>query len=129
MGFTFTHPPTSTFYIWLDLAKLPSPLDSGLVFFEELLKEKVIVVPGVRALYRFSAVSVSDDFEYSFSSTSIRHIDETCLIRPRITSFASRTARKCTRSKEVSMVSNASSSERTISSSKEKSFTTILAKT
>ena len=29
--------------IWLDLSQLPSPLNSGLVFFEELLKEKVIV--------------------------------------------------------------------------------------
>jgi len=39
-------PPTSTFYIWLDLADLPEPLNNGLTFFEELLKEKTIVVPG-----------------------------------------------------------------------------------
>ncbi|GAA6013860.1 hypothetical protein JCM10207_008215 [Rhodosporidiobolus poonsookiae] len=37
---------TSTFYVWLDLSKLPAPLNSGLCFFEEALKEKVIVVPG-----------------------------------------------------------------------------------
>ncbi|KAM0753086.1 aminotransferase [Meredithblackwellia eburnea MCA 4105] len=47
MGLKVHNPPTSTFYIWLDLSQLPSPLNSGLVFFEELLKEKVIVVPGI----------------------------------------------------------------------------------
>ncbi|GAA5820259.1 hypothetical protein JCM11251_005548 [Rhodosporidiobolus azoricus] len=46
MGFEVKNAPTSTFYCWLDLRGLPAPLDSGLVFFEELLKEKVIVVPG-----------------------------------------------------------------------------------
>ncbi|KAF8636506.1 hypothetical protein AX17_003320 [Amanita inopinata Kibby_2008] len=56
-------PPTSTFYIWLNLEKLPPPLNNGLVssflspffvivyvhqtFFEELLKEKTIVIPGI----------------------------------------------------------------------------------
>lgn len=40
-------PPTSTFYVWLDLSDLPHPLNSGLTFFEELLKEKTIVVPGI----------------------------------------------------------------------------------
>ncbi|KAK4702903.1 hypothetical protein P7C70_g3319, partial [Phenoliferia sp. Uapishka_3] len=43
IGLKVHTPPTSTFYIWLDLSQLPSPLNSGLVFFEELLKEKVIV--------------------------------------------------------------------------------------
>ncbi|GAA5950852.1 hypothetical protein JCM10213_006453 [Rhodosporidiobolus nylandii] len=46
MGFEVKNAPTSTFYCWLDLKSLPKPLDSGLVFFEEALKEKVIVVPG-----------------------------------------------------------------------------------
>ncbi|BGP40317.1 hypothetical protein JCM10449v2_004278 [Rhodotorula kratochvilovae] len=46
MGFAVKNPPTATFYVWLDLSDLPAPLDSGLVFFEEALKEKVIVVPG-----------------------------------------------------------------------------------
>ncbi|KAK4054461.1 hypothetical protein OIV83_000955 [Microbotryomycetes sp. JL201] len=46
MGLRVENKPTSTFYIWLDLSQLPPPLDSGLTFFEELLKEKVIVVPG-----------------------------------------------------------------------------------
>jgi len=46
MGFAVKNAPTSTFYVWLDLSELPEPLDNGLVFFEEALKEKVIVVPG-----------------------------------------------------------------------------------
>jgi hypothetical protein len=46
MGFDIPNRPTSTFYIWLPLANLPTPLNNGLTFFEELLKEKVIVVPG-----------------------------------------------------------------------------------
>ncbi|KAK0211786.1 pyridoxal phosphate-dependent transferase [Armillaria fumosa] len=40
-------PPTSTFYIWLNLEKLPEPLNNGLTFFEELLKEQTIVIPGI----------------------------------------------------------------------------------
>jgi len=40
-------PPNSTFYIWLNLEKLPAPLNNGLTFFEELLKEKTIVIPGI----------------------------------------------------------------------------------
>jgi len=47
MGLPVKNPPTSTFYIWLDLSDLPSPLNSGLVFFEECLKQKVILVPGL----------------------------------------------------------------------------------
>ncbi|CAF0802154.1 unnamed protein product [Didymodactylos carnosus] len=38
---------SGTFYVWLNLSHLPEPLNSGLVFFEECLREKVIVVPGV----------------------------------------------------------------------------------
>jgi len=45
MGFEIKNPPNATFYIWLDLRQLPQPLSSGMVFFEECLKEKVIVVP------------------------------------------------------------------------------------
>lgn len=40
-------PPQATFYIWLNLEKLPPPLNNGLTFFEELLKEKTIVIPGI----------------------------------------------------------------------------------
>ncbi|KAH9814321.1 pyridoxal phosphate-dependent transferase [Melampsora americana] len=47
MGMKVKVPPKWTFYIWLDLSDLPPPLNSGLVFFEELLKQKVIVVPGI----------------------------------------------------------------------------------
>jgi aspartate/methionine/tyrosine aminotransferase len=47
--------PDSTFYIWLDLTTLEPPLpedsaldiSNGLGFFDALLKEKVIVVPGI----------------------------------------------------------------------------------
>ncbi|POY75139.1 hypothetical protein BMF94_1770, partial [Rhodotorula taiwanensis] len=44
IGFDVWNPPQATFYMWLDLSALPSPLCHGLVFFEEALKEKVIVV-------------------------------------------------------------------------------------
>lgn len=47
--------PDSTFYIWLDLSTLQPPIPSssgvdisnGLSFFDALLKEKAIVVPGI----------------------------------------------------------------------------------
>ncbi|KAG9128523.1 hypothetical protein FRC07_005890 [Ceratobasidium sp. 392] len=47
MGLPVAIPPQATFYIWLDLRMLPAPLNDGLTFFEELLKEKTIVVPGI----------------------------------------------------------------------------------
>jgi len=47
MGLPVKIPPVATFYIWLDLSDLPNPLNNGLTFFEELLKEKTIVVPGI----------------------------------------------------------------------------------
>lgn len=40
MGLVVENPPTSTFYIWLDLSQLPAPLNSGLAFFEACLREK-----------------------------------------------------------------------------------------
>ncbi|RDB21198.1 Aspartate aminotransferase [Hypsizygus marmoreus] len=40
-------PPSSTFYVWLNLERLPEPLNNGLTFFEELLKEQTIVIPGI----------------------------------------------------------------------------------
>lgn len=40
-------PPQATFYVWLNLEKLPPPLNNGLTFFEELLKEQTIVIPGI----------------------------------------------------------------------------------
>jgi aspartate/methionine/tyrosine aminotransferase len=39
--------PAGAFYVWANLAKLLPPLDDGMNFFRECLKEKVIVVPGV----------------------------------------------------------------------------------
>lgn len=47
MGIDIDAPPQGTFYIWANLAKLPSPLNQGFSFFEACLKEKVIVVPGI----------------------------------------------------------------------------------
>ncbi|KAJ1025362.1 hypothetical protein NDA13_004175 [Ustilago tritici] len=47
MGLEVKIEPQATFYIWLSLASLPPPLNSGLVMFEELLKESCIVVPGI----------------------------------------------------------------------------------
>jgi len=47
MGLKVKVPPKWTFYIWLDLEELPMPLNAGLVFMEECLKEKTIVVPGL----------------------------------------------------------------------------------
>ena len=39
--------PCGAFYVWANLANLPAPLDDGMNFFRECLKEKTIVVPGV----------------------------------------------------------------------------------
>ncbi|KAK4502970.1 hypothetical protein PRZ48_006397 [Zasmidium cellare] len=47
MGFDLHYRPDSTFYIWLDLHKLPKGINDGLNFFQACLKEKVIVVPGI----------------------------------------------------------------------------------
>ena len=43
IGLEVTLPPVATFYIWLNLEHLPAPINNGLTFFEELLKEKTIV--------------------------------------------------------------------------------------
>jgi len=47
LGLKVEIPPVSTFYIWLNLDNLPPPLNNGLTFFEELLKEQTIVIPGI----------------------------------------------------------------------------------
>lgn len=47
MGLEVKNVPKSTFYIWLNLESLPEPLNNGLAFFEECLKQKVIVTPGI----------------------------------------------------------------------------------
>lgn len=39
--------PAGAFYVWANLSNLPEPLNEGLSFFKEGLKEKVITVPGV----------------------------------------------------------------------------------
>ncbi len=47
MGIAVDAEPQGTFYVWANLAQLPSPINDGLAFFQEGLKEKVITVPGV----------------------------------------------------------------------------------
>lgn len=47
MGIITDAAPAGAFYVWANLSKLPPPLDDGMNFFRECLKEKVIVVPGV----------------------------------------------------------------------------------
>ncbi|KAH8099553.1 pyridoxal phosphate-dependent transferase [Cristinia sonorae] len=47
LGLKVEVPPQATFYIWLNLEGLPAPLSNGLTFFEELLKEQTIVIPGI----------------------------------------------------------------------------------
>ncbi|SNX84403.1 related to aspartate aminotransferase [Melanopsichium pennsylvanicum] len=47
MGLQVKVEPQATFYIWLSLESLPPPLNSGLVMFEELLREKTICVAGI----------------------------------------------------------------------------------
>jgi len=47
LGIAVRWRPVSTFYVWADLSALPPPLNDGLVFFEECIKEKMICVPGV----------------------------------------------------------------------------------
>jgi aspartate/methionine/tyrosine aminotransferase len=53
IGFRIQDVPQATFYIWLDLTCLDPPLaaeasiSDGLNFFNALLNEKVIVVPGI----------------------------------------------------------------------------------
>jgi aspartate/methionine/tyrosine aminotransferase len=47
LGITTDAAPAGAFYVWANLSKLPAPLDDGMNFFRECLKEKVIVVPGV----------------------------------------------------------------------------------
>ncbi|HZV33448.1 MAG TPA: pyridoxal phosphate-dependent aminotransferase, partial [Verrucomicrobiae bacterium] len=47
MGITVDAEPTGAFYVWANLSHLPKPLNDGMKFFREGLKEKVIIVPGV----------------------------------------------------------------------------------
>lgn len=46
MGIGVDAEPAGSFYVWANLSKLPKPLDDGMAFFREGLKEKVIIVPG-----------------------------------------------------------------------------------
>ncbi|EEF57900.1 pyridoxal phosphate-dependent aminotransferase [Pedosphaera parvula] len=46
MGITMDAEPAGAFYIWANLSHLPKPLNDGMSFFREGLKEKVIIVPG-----------------------------------------------------------------------------------
>lgn len=69
--------PDSTFYLWLDLSGLPGKLKTALGFFQECLKEKVIIVPGIffdlnplarrelrdSPMFHFVRLSYGPDFE------------------------------------------------------------------
>jgi aspartate/methionine/tyrosine aminotransferase len=39
--------PAGAFYVWANLSRLPKPLNDGMNFFREGLKEGVIIVPGI----------------------------------------------------------------------------------
>ena len=45
-GMSCSADASSTFYVWANISKLPSPLNNSLSFFKEALKRKVITVPG-----------------------------------------------------------------------------------
>lgn len=45
-GLEIVNNPEGAFYIWAKIDSLPSLINDGMSFFEECLKEKVIVVPG-----------------------------------------------------------------------------------
>lgn len=75
LGIVVNSKPRGTFYFWADISNLPEPLNDGLSFFQEGLKEKVITVPGVffdvnpdrrRALQRyqnFTRISFGPEME------------------------------------------------------------------
>jgi aspartate/methionine/tyrosine aminotransferase len=46
MGIGVEAEPAGTFYIWANLEQLPAPLNDGMSFLKEGLKEKVITIPG-----------------------------------------------------------------------------------
>ena len=47
MGVTVDAMPHGAFYVWANLSDLPAPLNDGMSFFIEGLKEQVITVPGI----------------------------------------------------------------------------------
>jgi aspartate/methionine/tyrosine aminotransferase len=47
IGVRFACHPTSTFYCWGSLERLPEPFDDGMSFFRRALELKVLTVPGV----------------------------------------------------------------------------------
>ena len=47
MGIGVDAEPMGSFYVWANLSQLPGPLNNGMSFFREGLKENVIIVPGV----------------------------------------------------------------------------------
>ncbi|KAF5110087.1 hypothetical protein DV453_001069 [Geotrichum candidum] len=77
IGIHFKKVPDSTFYLWLDLSTLPGKIKTALGFFQECLKENVIVVPGIffdlnplarrelhdSPMYHFVRLSYGPDFE------------------------------------------------------------------
>ncbi|MBI2411098.1 MAG: pyridoxal phosphate-dependent aminotransferase [Candidatus Kerfeldbacteria bacterium] len=46
IGLAPTSVPNGAFYVWVDIASLPAPLNTGMAFMEAALRKKVIVIPG-----------------------------------------------------------------------------------
>src|SRR5882672_2151381 len=60
MGITVDAEPAGSFYVWANLSALPEPLNDGMSFFREGLKQKVIIVTGVcMDVTRITAASAS----------------------------------------------------------------------
>jgi aspartate/methionine/tyrosine aminotransferase len=47
MGIGVDAAPAGSFYVWANLSNLPNPINNGMTFFREGLKENTIIVPGV----------------------------------------------------------------------------------
>lgn len=46
IGFQIEHAPAGTFYVWCNVSNFNHPINNGVDFFKEALKEKVTVIPG-----------------------------------------------------------------------------------
>lgn len=47
MGIVVEAEPAGAFYVWANLSQLSTPINDGMSFFREGLKEKVITIPGI----------------------------------------------------------------------------------
>lgn len=58
LGITVDMVPEGTFYVWGNLSNLPHPVNDGITFFEECIKEKV----------RFASALIVNYTPYSISA-------------------------------------------------------------